>query len=313
MNNKNNKEFEVTVKLNGGLGNRLFKIACCIGYAEKYGHNVVLYSNMFDNNTHSSNVKTIDILKYMIPEITISKSIKNENTFYKLEHHGNEACKYLELPYINSDVLLHGYFQSEMYFPKGDNYFLCSFINNVIIPRKTILTNPLISLVSENGTCNKYFIHVRMGDYIANELHYIGYKKYLKNSINYIKFINAKAEFIIFSNELDKNKILKEFDSNLLNENTFQFECDINPELDELESLINMGICKGGICVNSTFSWFGAYIANKSNILLHGESTIDYLDEIIIMPSKWFNTDHIKVENYKDIYPKWNNLVLLDI
>jgi len=297
-----NKEFEVTVKLNGGLGNRLFEIACCLGYAEKYGHKAVLYSNLFDNNAHSSNDKTLEILKTMIPEITISNSIKRENTFHKLEHHGNDACKYLELPHVESNVLLHGYFQSEMYFPKC-NYFLSSFINNIIIPRKTIEPS------------NKYFIHVRMGDYINNNFHYIGYKKYLKNSINYIKLINSKAEFIIFSNESNKNKILAELGSDLLNvnENIFQFEYDINPQLDELQSLINMGICKGGICVNSTFSWFGAYIANKSNILLHGESSVDYLDEIIIMPSKWFNTDQIKVENYQDIYPQWDNLVLLDV
>jgi hypothetical protein len=295
-----NKEFEVTVKLNGGLGNRLFEIACCLGYAEKYGHKAVLYSNLFDNNAHSSNDKTLEILKTMIPEITISNLIKRENTFHKLEHHGNDACKYLELPHVESNVLLHGYFQSEMYFPKC-NYFLSSFINNIIIPRKTITPS------------NKYFIHVRMGDYINNHFHYIGYKKYLKNSINYIKLINSKAEFIIFSNECDKTKLLAELGSELANENTFQFEYDINPQLDELQSLINMGICKGGICVNSTFSWFGGYIANKSNILLHNESGKDYLDEVIIMPSKWFNTDQIKVENYKDIYPKWDNLVLLDV
>ena len=297
-----NKEFEVTVKLNGGLGNRLFEIACCLGYAEKYGHKPILYSNLFDNNAHSSNDKTLEILKQIIPEITFSNSIKRENAFHKLEHHGNDACKYLELPYVKSDVLLQGYFQSEMYFPKGDNYFLSSFINKFIIPKKTIAPS------------NKYFIHVRMGDYINNHFHYIGYKKYLKNSINYIKLINPKAEFIIFSNEKDKTKILKELGNEITsdNNNTFQFEYDINPQLDELQSLINMGICKGGICVNSTFSWFGAYIANKSNILLHRESSVDYLDEVIIMPSKWFNTDQIKVENYKDIYPKWKSLVVLD-
>jgi hypothetical protein len=300
MDKEINKKFEVTVKLNGGLGNRLFEIACCLGYSEKYGHKAVLYSNLFDNNAHTSNDKTLEILKTMIPEITISNSIKHEKNFHKLEYNGNDACKYLELPCIKSYVLLHGYFQSEMYFPKND-YFLSSFINNFIIPRKTI----------EPG--NKYFIHVRMGDYINNHFHYIGYKKYLKNSINYIKLINSKAEFIIFSNECDKTKLLAELGSELANENTFQFEYDINPQLDELQSLINMGICKGGICVNSTFSWFGGYIANKSNILLHDESGKDYLDEVIIMPSKWFNTDQIKVENYKDIYPKWDNLVLLDV
>ena len=306
MNTVNNSNLEVTVKLNGGLGNRLFEIACCLGYAEKYGHKPILYSSFFDNNAHCSNDKTLHILKQLIPEITFSNSSRDEHHFHKLFHHGNDACKYLELPCISKNVLLQGYFQSEMYFPKGDNYFLSSFIKNVIIPKKTIDT-----------ASNKYFIHVRMGDYINNHFHYIGYKKYLKNSINYIKLINPKAEFLIFSNEPNKNKILAELGNDSTDENIFQFEHDINPQLDELQSLINMGLCKGGICVNSTFSWFGAYLANKSNIVIHsncdGGNGKDYLDELIIMPSKWFNTDQIKVENYQDIYPKWENLVLLDV
>ena len=144
----------------------------------------------------------------MIPEITISNSIKHENQFHKLEYNGYNGCKYLVLPCIKSNVLLHGYFQSEMYFPKG-NYFLSSFINNFIIPRKSITPS------------NKYFIHVRMGDYINNNFHYVGYKKYLKNSINYIKLINSKAEFIIFSNERDKTKLLAELGSELANEKNF--------------------------------------------------------------------------------------------
>ena len=31
------------------------------------------------------------------------------------------------------------------------------------------------------------------------------------------------------------------------------------------------------------------------------------------MPSKWFNSEYIEQNKYKDIYPEWNNLVILDI
>ena len=66
-----------------------------------------------------------------------------------------------------------------------------------------------------------------------------------------------------------------------------------------------MGLCKGGICVNSTFSWFGAYIVNKSNEIIHNNcdngKEKDHLDEVIIMPSKWFMA-YITAENYKDMF-----------
>ena len=46
---------------------------------------------------------------------------------------------------------------------------------------------------------------------------------------------------------------------------------------------------------------------NNENI----DSNID--SNLYIMPSKWFNSEYIEQNKYKDIYPEWNNLVILDI
>jgi hypothetical protein len=67
-----------------------------------------------------------------------------------------------------------------------------------------------------------------------------------------------------------------------------------------------MSQCKGGICPNSTFSWFGAYsIKNKRK-------------ELIFMPNKWLDFGLINsiIKEFVDlegIYPTWATKVPLDV
>jgi hypothetical protein len=37
------------------------------------------------------------------------------------------------------------------------------------------------------------------------------------------------------------------------------------------------------------------------------------ITSIITMPSKWFNAPYIMPDAYKDIYPTWYNLHILDV
>jgi hypothetical protein len=227
---------------------------------------------------------------------------------------------------------LKGYFQSEKYFPiLNSNKFLYPFVKT-LIANSTIYQN---KDENNNRNNNRYFLHIRMGDYINHYLHYLGYKKYLEASIKYILDRNPNAVFLICSNEKDKDKILQELDfgienkyqNNLLSRIKYEFEIDINPELNPINTLKNMAICAGGICMNSSFSWFGAYLskmANKleycSNNYIAEENITEIITEnniinknIIIMPNKWFNDRYISYELYRDIYPQWESLVILDI
>jgi hypothetical protein len=54
-------------------------------------------------------------------------------------------------------------------------------------------------------------------------------------------------------------------------------------DASELESLVLMSECKAGICANSSFSWWGAYLNPN---------------RLICMPSKWFNNSGINTQGY---------------
>lgn len=332
----------VSIKLWGGLCNRLFQIACCLGYAEKYNLAPVFYKYLFENNTHTDGNETINIIKQLLPELDIRDIDISESDFYVIDIAGDFACKYIDLQlpiHTDKNILLKGYFQSEKYFPMlENNKFLYSFV-------KKLIANNIIHINADgynadsynadmpntDGCNNRYFLHIRMGDYMNHYLHYLGYKKYLEASIKYILDRNPNAVFLICSNEKDKEKILQElkFDNENNNYNVLSgikyefesphgfngnvgkaiFEIDINPELNPLITLTNMAMCAGGICVNSSFSWFGAYLSRMVNI----EKNNIINTNIIIMPKHWFNDSYISREMYKDIYPQWDTLVVLDI
>lgn len=296
----------VTICLWGGLCNRLFQIACCYGYAEKYNMTPVFYTKFFDKNDHTSTEETIAILKQLIPSINIQDtSLVTEKDFNILEVSGDYACKYIELKDITLDsnkcnVLLKGYFQSEKYFAKNNKFLL-----PYVLEYKSY---------THTQAQAKYFIHVRMGDYVGHYLHNLGYKTYVKNAINYIREINKSRviTFLICSNETNKEKINAYLELDHLQDITLEYDIDINPTLSPLNTLHNMMLCGGGgVCFNSSFSWFGAYLSR-----LYNTSYIDtYLIEkqCFIMPNKWFNDKYISRDKYLDIYPEWKDLVILDI
>lgn len=300
----------VSISLVGGLCNRLFQIAAIMGYAEKYNYNCKLYETLMYDNHHTSRITTLNIIKNIFPDLVIdsNQNIKEEDFDVIYEIDGNDATNYIELkppPTSTSNILLKGYFQCEKYFPKNN-----IFLNKII--------NQLKNEVNEMNYdfTNTYFLHIRMGDYLGSFLHYLGYNKYLSTSIDYIMKINPEANFLICSNEIDKNKIIKEMGEiyNIKNIK-YKFELDLNLNLEPLTTLCNMGRCKGGICLNSSFSWIGGYLCHLKDLDVNDKNNVNKINsqKCIIFPNKWFNEKYIPYSRYKDIYPSWDEVKIMSI
>jgi len=162
------------------------------------------------------------------------------------------SYKFREWKFAHPIVKLHGYFQNY-------KYIADDFIDKLWFP--------------DTGVCNGAFLHIRGGDFVNNPFHHFDLNLYYTKAI---ALFPKNTRFFIFTNDIPYAK-------------TFQFldtiDYEFVNETDELVSLSMMKNCTlGGICANSTFSWWGAYL-NRNN-------------RTLVLPSKWFNTSDIYIEGY---------------
>jgi hypothetical protein len=126
---------------------------------------------------------------------------------------------------------------------------------------------------------------VRRGDYVNHPLHQIEYDSYFPKAISYILEKDKDAHFYIVSDDIEYCKTYRVF--NNINKTFLE-------SVPELETLYFMSFCwKGGICSNSTFSWWGSYLNQNP-------------DKIVVFPSKWLNNN-----SPNDIY--YENSVVIDV
>lgn len=253
----------VSIKLVGGLGNNLFQIACAYAYSLKYNKELMLVKEKFGIVYNALDVYEDNVLNNVtfVQKSDISKfNVYNEPFFH-----------YQEISFIDNDVLLNGYFQSEKYFKEYEKEIreLFSYPNDFINSIKEKYGN----LLNKN-TCS---IHVRRGDYLKYP------DQHPVQSINYyMKAIRQMPEdslFLIFSDDINW---CKENFPNI--EEKFVF---IEGNRD-FEDLFLMSNCKNNIIANSSFSWWGAWL-NKN------------VDKKVFAPSKWFSFVN-NYNNTNDLY-----------
>jgi hypothetical protein len=265
--NINDKKYSVYVNTIGGLGNQLFQIAAAYGLSMAYNMNLYVINNQ-SSNLHDNNSKYLT-------------SIFNDFSYVEDEEEG-EGCTsitedffkfsiyYITLP-ANKNVIINGYFQNEKYFKQYKRDLIRMFKNNSIYDQ--------VKNEYENNLKNSYFIHVRMGDYLKSHYHAVDLSTYYKSVINYIRnVLDQDATFYVFSDELTASSA-----PDYLRDRRFYFV----KEKKALNSLYMMSLClKGGICANSSFSWWGSYL-NEND------------DKFVTFPSRWVNCDkNVTVDIY---------------
>lgn len=247
----NDKTGFINIHLMGGLCNQIFQIV--VGYALSLKYNKTLVIKSLQKSPHSDINYFDNIFR------KINNKLEPSDNNYLYNEPENECLLFGDIPNFEN-IELYGYFQNENYFME---------YRKEILELIKIEDNQNIYLREQyTDLSNSYFIHIRRGDYVNHFLHYIDLDNYYQKSIEYIKSISDNPTFYIFSNDIEYCKTI----SWLTNENTKFID------LDEVNSLYLMSMCKGGIGINSSYSWWGGYL--NTNI-----------DKLVIYPDKWFNSD----------------------
>lgn len=211
----------VSVKLCGGLANRIFQVLAAVSYSKKYDKQLILYKK---NNQENPHEKDTDIyIHKLFPDIINKTEIL---TYTRTFDYTKKPFVYVNIPEVKGNVLLTGYFQSVKYFPSD-------------VPNISTTYYP-----------NTYFIHIRAGDYINNSYHFICLKEYYRKCINIIRIKDPISKFLVFSND-------NTYAKNYIDQ--YNIEYTISDITIAYYTLIEMANCAGGICANSSFSWLGGY------------------------------------------------------
>ena len=240
----------VTVKMSGGLGNRLFQIMAGLGYAERSGREFVFYEDTMKNNAHTDYAKTTEMLLAFFPKVKVWRGALRWRDYTDVE---GGVYAYNAIPDLSGSVRLSGYFQRFEYFPSGAR-------EQFVVPK------PKVVRFDSSGVdfSHAYFVHFRLGDYVDTKFD-VGLSEYYTAAIREIRDVDPDAFFLVFSDQVKKLQL----DGYGLGE-----RCTVMPEgVGTWESLWLMSRCHGAVCANSTFSWFGAFAVRG--------------DGPIYMPARW--------------------------
>jgi hypothetical protein len=247
----------------GQIGNQMFQYASLRGISDYYSAECYIpnHKEIFDDGLGNK----YGIMLHDLFEISEKYIGYVDNPLYYKEtkFSYNEEVYELETSY---DYCLVGFFQSEKYFKNIKNNIKeeLKFKTDILEPCKEKISN-LDSPIS---------LHIRRGDFLTNSMNHYNlgcdyYKKALKNFDN-------DREVIVFSDDPEWCKEQSIFESNRF----------MISESSKYIDLCLMSLCSDFIIANSTFSWWGAYLADTGKV---------------IAPSKWFGQNLIH-NDIKDLY-----------
>lgn len=264
----------IGVNICAGLCNRMFQMAYAYSLAKKHGLRF-RFENWQRASHHSMNVYAWLIERFMQLPNYYQEAVEYQ---YEITEAGDDFTSYIDRydPRMQVDnVWIHGFFQNEKYFIDYRKELLDLFKEPDFI-RACIQEKygELLSLMEQS-----YFLHVRLGDYVGHYKHWVHLENY------YLQVLDRIGEhpLVVFCN--DWGRLLQVYP---VLGRCLQGRLHVCiQERDEVVCLYMMSRCKkGGICGNSTFGWWGAWLNEEEG-------------KEVYFPGQWMT----KKEFVCDIYP----------
>jgi len=267
----------ITVVIHAGHANRIFMIGAAMYIAKLTNRKFVVIDSLIQPNSHEKD-SCMAFKKFM------SLLPKFDGTFAKQTEYCEKAyCEPLQLAVnkiLNVDdnlVVLCGYFQTRESLHENLRELLMESFNEVIL-QSTPLPN------------NKFFIHVRRGDYIDMGLldlkfDFASKNGYYNKAIEYCRSMSNEEQFpIVISDDPEWCKT----------QNIFK-GMQILQKGSAMQALLEMSKCTGAVCANSTMSYIGSWLQNPRGT--------------IIMPRIWFGESYAQTQLEKGNF--WPDYAIL--
>ena len=253
--------------LKGGLGNMLFQIAATTSFAKDCGteasfpnilnHLNYLNMEMEQNPTLNHSLEYLDFLSPLLSE-SPSRPLPTIGFPFHYERKSPP-----------SDCWIDGYFQSEKYFIHNRADVLALF-------READSTSKAYEKYFKKDSGITISIHVRRGDYLKFPQHHpIAPVSYYEEAI---KKMGAFDRALVFSDDVEWCKA------------TFRDPRFIFPQEKDYVELFLMSKCDKHIVANSSFSWWGAWLSNTSQVItpkIHLGVALSNLKDSDIHPKSW--------------------------
>ena len=228
----------LTVDLAGGLGNQLFQLAALLHVA-RLTRRVPYIQTLANPSPHSK-------LSYFDTILRGFKSLhSNVKPTSKVLEPSMAYADWRGLLLWSPNPEMNGYFQDWRYVD-------AEFVSRLQFSPDVLTRYP---------TRESIFLHIRGGDYVGHAVHDLHLDAYYQRAIAHF----PDAHFLVVTNDVEyavSRPWLADVKYTLVMES-------------EIDTLYLMSQCAGGICANSSFSWWGAYLNP---------------DRKIVMPDRWYTS-----------------------
>jgi hypothetical protein len=278
----------VYVQLLGRLGNQLFQYATARHLALLNGAQLRLDLGAYGKDTRDC----YELGAYRILEAiagrTESAALRGSR-LCRLFHPEARAATQLTEPFFRfwpellrcraAIISLRGYWQSEKYFRDIRDQLLAEIT----------LRRPLSDIAQELSKMmvepNAVSVHVRRGDYVSapsvRRVHPVLTLDYYQRAIRYLEHQGVQPRLFVFSDDIPWCR--RNFKISGATSVVFVSE-QVASAVEELEL---MRRCRHHVIANSSFSWWGAWLAQCA-------------DRFVVAPAKWFTTPERDV---RDLLP----------
>lgn len=253
--------------INGRLGNQMFQYAFLYSIAHNSDNTILKLPKPNNPESDKQTYQLETVFDMKIEELTM-------NDYKNLKLKLRERIEYDEDPSVDvvkntrANASFSGYVQCWKYF----HPMMKKQIINQFKFKSDVVKKAEEALLDMNIVYNTKLVslHVRRGDYIGN-IHYVPDIAYYRAAALYIKGCmegnGTKLHFVVFSDDIDWCK--EHITSDTIGNVSITYSSNSHGV-----DLFLMSHCDAHIIAASSFSWWGAYLADSN---------------MVIAPSKWFN------------------------